>query len=268
MVKEPLMSFSQQLRRNWAPILFFSAVVAAKSYYLVDYLLSHPNLWVMLSDLGRLGAYGRGAGYYLTADLSYLLYYVAALAFDALVLASFLSRGQARDRPRGPWENLYPLITVFVPVLGFTLLFLPQVRALVPGYSDATVAWMRQVSPLFPFYLVLGGTLIAFVGVGLSIWSLSYLRRSFGLRTAVRELVRTGPYRWARHPLYAGEILHLLGIAILSGKPAGLYLFVVAVALQVVRARIEERKFLRAVPEYRAYMAETGFLWPRLRRSS
>ena len=66
---------------------------------------------------------------------------------------------------------------------------------------------------------------------------------------------------------YVGEIIHIFGIAILSGTPVGLYLFVVAVAFQVVRARIEERKFLRILPEYQDYMRHTGFLWPRLRRS-
>jgi protein-S-isoprenylcysteine O-methyltransferase Ste14 len=30
---------------------------------------------------------------------------------------------------------------------------------------------------------------------------------------------------------------------------------------------MEERKFLRTLPEYAAYKARTGFLWPRLRRS-
>lgn len=68
-------------------------------------------------------------------------------------------------------------------------------------------------------------------------------------------------------PLYVGEIIHIFGIAILSGTPVGLYLFVVAVALQVVRARIEERKFLRTVSEYEDYMHQTGCLWPQLRRS-
>jgi protein-S-isoprenylcysteine O-methyltransferase Ste14 len=36
--------------------------------------------------------------------------------------------------------------------------------------------------------------------------------------------------------------------------------------MQVVRAKIEERKFLRTLPEYASYMEQTGFLWPRLRR--
>ena len=43
--------------------------------------------------------------------------------------------------------------------------------------------------------------------------------------------------------------------------------FMVAVALQVVRAKIEERKFLRTVPEYAAFREITGFLWPRLRKT-
>jgi protein-S-isoprenylcysteine O-methyltransferase Ste14 len=258
------MSLSLQLRREWAPILFFALVVGIKSYYLIINLVGKPDLWQLLGNLGRLDTFGPGARYYLTAELSYLLYYVTALAFDALVLASFLSRGEAKQRPQGFWENVYPLVTVFVPVLGFTVLFLPQVRAVLPGYSEVTMAWMRDISPLAPFFLVLGGTVIAFSGAAMSIWALSYLRRSFGLRTAVRDLVRGGPYRWVRHPLYTGEILHLLGIAILSTKPAGLYLFAVALALQVIRARIEEHKFLKGVPEYRDYMASTGFLWPKL----
>jgi len=47
----------------------------------------------------------------------------------------------------------------------------------------------------------------------------------------------------------------------------GFYLFAVAVALQVVRAKIEERKFLRTVSEYAAYRETTGFLWPRRRET-
>ena len=80
----------------------------------------------------------------------------------------------------------------------------------------------------------------------------------------MRELVTSGPYRRIRHPLYFGEIIHVFGIAILAATPAALYLFVVAVALQAVRAKIEERKFLASVPEYAQFRRNTGFLWPKL----
>ena len=261
------MPLSDKIRRDWAPILFFGFVVTAKTYSLIVYLTSNSDLWGLLGDLGRLDEHGPGAGVYLTGGLSYILYFATALAFDALVFFSFIARVKATDPPKGFWENVFPLITVFVPVLGFTLLFVPEVRQLVPGYSETTLAWLYGITPLFPFYIAMAGLVAGFIGAAFSIWALSYLRRSFGLRTAVRELVTNGPYRWARHPLYAGEIVHIFGIALLSGTPVGLYLFVAAVALQVVRAKIEERKFLRTLPEYRSYRESTGFLWPRLGRS-
>lgn len=66
-----------------------------------------------------------------------------------------------------------------------------------------------------------------------------------------------------RHPLYVGEIIHILGLSILAATPIGVYLFVFAVGLQVIRAKIEERKFLATVPEYAEFRRNTGFLWPR-----
>ena len=132
-----------------------------------------------------------------------------------------------------------------------------KLPALVPAENGGADAGL-------PFLLNLAGLLIGLFGAAFSIWAISYLRASFGLRAAVRELVTTGPYRRIRHPLYFGEIIHIFGISILSATPAGLYLFVVAVALQVVRAKIEERKFLASVPEYAEFRRNTGFLWPRL----
>jgi protein-S-isoprenylcysteine O-methyltransferase Ste14 len=152
-------------------------------------------------------------------------------------------------------------------MVGFTLLFIPEVREYVPGFSWKVLDLLQEMSPIYPFYMNMAGTMAGLIGAAFSIWALSYLRRSFGLRAAVRELVKNGPYRWARHPLYAGEIIHILGIAILSGKPAGLYLFIFAVTLQIIRAKIEERKFLRNLPEYKAYRDSTGFLWPRFRKA-
>jgi protein-S-isoprenylcysteine O-methyltransferase Ste14 len=261
------MTFFEKLRQDWAPILFFGIVISAKTYYLIVYLNSNEDLWGLLRDIGHIEDYGRGAVFYLTGGLTSILYYAIALAFDTLVFFSFIIRVKAKERPKGFQENIFPLITVFVPMIGFTLLIVPQVRQFVPAYSDTSLNLMREISPIFPFYMNMAGLVAGLLGAAFSIWALSFLRRSFGLRAAVRELVTTGPYRWVRHPLYAGEIVHILGIAILSGKPIGLYLFVVAVFLQVVRAKIEERKFLRAVPEYRAYRDSTGFLWPRLRKA-
>ena len=258
------MPYADKLKRDGVAIVLFGLIVSTKTYFLVEYLRNHPEIWTLLIDIGHIDEYGREAKFALTGQFSYVLDYVTALAFDALVLFSFLTRSGAKSRPEGFWENWFPLFTVFVPVTGFTLLFIPAIRQMVPGYSDASLMFLSNITPRFGFYLTLIGLVVGFFGAAFSIWAISYLRKSFGLRTAVRELVVSGPYRRIRHPLYFGEILHILGIAILSAKPAGLYLFLFAVICQVFRAKIEERKFLRTLPEYESYMQNTGFLWPRL----
>ena len=261
------MTKSEKLKRDGAPIALFAIIVGGKIYSLWTYVTGNANLWGMLRNIGQIEDYGRGAAYVLTNELSYLLYFVTAIAFDALVFYSFIVRGEAKSRPQGLLENVFPLITVFVPVIGFTVLFLPEVRQLVPGYSPETLQMLREFTPLYGFYINMLGFSLGFIGASFSIWSISYLKRSFGLRAAVRTLVTRGPYAHIRHPLYLGEIIHILGIAILSGTPVGLYLFVAALVLQVMRAKIEERKFLRTLPEYENYMKQTGFLWPRLHRA-
>jgi protein-S-isoprenylcysteine O-methyltransferase Ste14 len=260
------MSFEKDWRVDLLPIAFFAVLVAAKSYYLVGYLDATGELWGRLAEPEVRGAAGARLGYYLTGRFSYIAYYATALAFDALVLYSFLVRRRAKVRPRGFAENVFPLITVFLPVVGYTLLFLPDVRAAVPPYPEPLLRTLHELTPAFPFYLNMLGLMLGLAGAAFSIWSIAHLRASFGLRAAVRELVTTGPYQRIRHPLYLGEIVHILGLTILAATPLALALFVVAVLLQVARAKIEERKFLATLPRYAAFRDQTGFLWPKLGR--
>lgn len=259
------MTQAKDWRVDTAPLVFFAALIAAKTYYLVGYIAASTPLWEVLTDTGQRTAMGGTAGYFLAGEFSHIAYYTVSLAFDALVFYSLLVRRAATHRPRGFWENIFPLITVFVPVTGFSLMFFPQVRAILPGYPAGFLQAMNEWLPGFPFYMNLGGLLIGLFGAAFSIWAIAHLKASFGLRTAVRQLVTSGPYRRIRHPLYFGEIIHVFGITILAATPVALLLFVVAVALQAVRAKIEERKFLSSVPEYAAFRRNTGFLWPRLR---
>jgi protein-S-isoprenylcysteine O-methyltransferase Ste14 len=261
------MRIPAKLRQDGAPIAFFALVVTAKIYSLAVYLTGNAKLWGLIENIDTLDQAGRGAVYYLTNELSYLLYFITALAFDALTFYSFVVRGAAKSRPQGVVEHVFPLLTVFIPVIGFTLLFLPQIRQHVPGYAPETLERLRAITPIYGFYLNVIGTTLGFLGAAFSIWAISHLKRSFGLRPAVRSLVTSGPYARIRHPLYLGEIVHIFGIAILSATPIGLYLFAVGLAMQIARAKLEERKFLRTLPVYAAYKGRTGFLWPRLRRS-
>lgn len=256
------------MQKEWrvdiAPLLFFALVVGAKTYYLFGYLQAATPLVDALGDAQQRASGGAQLAYAATGQFSYIAYYAIATAFDALVFYSLLVRRGAKERPRGFWENIFPLLTVFVPVTGFSLMFLPEVRAMLPAYPESMLQTLHELTPAFGFYINIAGTALGLFGALFSIWAIAHLRASFGLRTAVRELVTTGPYRRIRHPLYFGEIIHIFGVAILAATPAALYLFVVSVALQAMRAKIEERKFLAAVPDYAEFRRNTGFLWPKL----
>lgn len=256
------MTMQKEWRIDIAPLLFFALIVAVKTYYLIGYINAAEPLLDVIGDAERHAA-DPTLSYQITGQFSHLSYYAIAMAFDALVFYSLLVRRGAKERPKGFLENIFPLITVFVPVLGFALMFIPEVRGYLPAYPPAFLQAMNELTPAFPFYMNMAGLAIGLFGALFSIWSIAHLKASFGLRTAVRELVTTGPYKRIRHPLYFGEIIHIFGVAILAATPAALALFVVAVILQAIRAKIEERKFMASVPEYAEFRSNTGFLWPR-----
>jgi len=53
------------------------------------------------------------------------------------------------------------------------------------------------------------GLVIAIVGEAVRVWAAGHLEKS-------REVTRSGPYRWTRHPLYAGSAIMALGIIVAS----------------------------------------------------
>ena len=57
------------------------------------------------------------------------------------------------------------------------------------------------------------GLAVASVGEALRIWAAGHLEKG-------REVTRSGPYRWTRHPLYAGSAIIALGVVIASAAPS------------------------------------------------
>ena len=56
------------------------------------------------------------------------------------------------------------------------------------------------------------GVLVALAGEAVRIWAAGHLEKG-------REVTRSGPYRWMRHPLYVGSSILALGIVIASRHP-------------------------------------------------
>jgi protein-S-isoprenylcysteine O-methyltransferase Ste14 len=67
-------------------------------------------------------------------------------------------------------------------------------------------------------------------------------------------VVSAGLYRYIRHPLYAAAFLFYTGVPLLLESWCGLALAPVFIELLVLRAVLEERVLLHALPGYDAYM--------------
>lgn len=83
------------------------------------------------------------------------------------------------------------------------------------------------------------GAVVAAAGEALRIWAAGHLEKS-------REVTASGPYRWVRHPLYAGSTLMGIGLAIASASTI-VAVLVGAYLLTMIGAAVRtEDAFLRS----------------------
>jgi protein-S-isoprenylcysteine O-methyltransferase Ste14 len=108
--------------------------------------------------------------------------------------------------------------------------------------------------------------LIVLAGLGFTVWARVTLGRNWSVEVTFKqdhELIESGPYAVARHPIYTGLILMALGTAINYGRPFGLFLFVAICGALWWKARDEERIMTRHFPaEYSRYRARVHAIIP------
>ena len=164
------------------------------------------------------------------------------LAFFLLVLAAYLTRMRAVSHAVGFREKVLPMVVFLAGPLG---IFVLQQLSLTPRFAVPRTAVALSVA-----------------GLALSLWSLWHLRSSFSILAEARRVIRTGPYRFVRHPLYLGEAVTMLGLCLLQGTVTAVLFWAAVNLSQVVRARIEEEKLARQFQDYRDYRRQTRFILP------
>lgn len=74
-----------------------------------------------------------------------------------------------------------------------------------------------------------------------------------------QTVISTGPYRYVRHPLYAGFVLFALGTSLLLGSGYGLFGALLLIAMIAWRAVQEERVLRDELPGYGNYMMRVRY---------
>ncbi len=185
-----------------------------------------------------------------------LLVAMASIRMTWALRARVLEPG-AVDRPEGaaaPWVRL---------------LVLPVWVALVASWFVAP-DWITWALLPLPDAVRWGGAAVAVLGLVLLFWVHRSLDRNFSHKLRIREdhtLVTHGPYHWVRHPMYTAFLLLMTGFFLLSGHLViGVSGLVMLAAILGTRTPREEAMMLERFGDaYRAYMARTGALLPRVR---
>jgi protein-S-isoprenylcysteine O-methyltransferase Ste14 len=111
------------------------------------------------------------------------------------------------------------------------------------------------------------GPLIA--GAVMTIWGFRTLGRHFAFNVSPQEgsnLVRSGPYRWVRHPLYTAFLIEAVGISLVMASWFVGLMAVLVWGLLASRTRLEEQKLIERFGDaYREYIAITGRFLPRFK---
>lgn len=113
------------------------------------------------------------------------------------------------------------------------------------------------------------GITMMLLGVALRQWAISLLGRHFAVTVRVlanHHLVQSGPYRYIRHPAYAGSLLTLVGLGVvLRSWLAALAILLIFTAAYSYRIRVEEALLAQELgEEYVAYRRRTKRLIPWL----
>ncbi len=91
-------------------------------------------------------------------------------------------------------------------------------------------------------------------GVALGIWAVSANRPgNFNIRPEPREggvLIRHGPYRWIRHPMYTAVMVCGLACAVAADNGWGWACLVTLIVVLVIKAGVEEHGLLHKHPDY------------------
>jgi protein-S-isoprenylcysteine O-methyltransferase Ste14 len=110
------------------------------------------------------------------------------------------------------------------------------------------------------------GTVVCVFGLLVTIWSRHKLGGNWSSEVAFKqghELIKTGPYRFVRHPIYAGLLLMCLGTAIVVGRIHSWLGLLLLCAGFWIKLKQEESLLLRHFPnEYPAYQKQVKALVP------
>jgi protein-S-isoprenylcysteine O-methyltransferase Ste14 len=168
------------------------------------------------------------------------------------VITAFSVKKTIRTKYKRNW--IFPLLII---AAGAIFVIFPSLRAHSLDFGPLLypqTLWLKIISDM-----------LALSGLILAIWSRSILGRNWSSRVVIKEnheLIKKGPYKYIRHPIYSGIFLMVLGLAFFWAR-ISIFIFLILVLLGLWLKSLAEEKLLgKHFPEYAEYKKTTKAFIP------
>jgi len=179
----------------------------------------------------------------------YVILYLVYIVINASLLPEELiaERGKSKDNVKR-WDKVINIINI-----------IPGVGLIVLSGLDFRYKWTPEVS----IYLHITGLILYLSGSIMFSWSM--VSNKF-FSTSVRiqidrdhKVENRGPYKFVRHPGYAGFIISTLGVPFVLGSLWALIPAIITGILFIIRTKLEDKTLLNELPGYKDFSEETKF---------
>ncbi len=144
-----------------------------------------------------------------------------------------------------------------------TVAFLLVFFLLLSGYQPSPLT--TRFLPPPGLVLQAAFAVVTALGLALAVWARLHLGGDWAPAVILKEdqaLVRTGPYRLIRHPIYSGMLLALGATTLAIGQWRAALAFALAFLALLRRIRAEEKQLNALFPAYDRYRRESAALIP------
>lgn len=171
------------------------------------------------------------------------------LDYFGIILMAVLGGARLNQVLTGEWWAL-PLFAH--AMLSACMLVLHRKTSRHAPLLQRLIAW---ASALLPFAVQVNNSVpavnrfLSLFGVVIAIWAIAALGKSFDVSPADRGLVKHGPYKWLRHPMYASELFSVIVIVVVDLSLRNILVTAVLLATLYLRIHWEE-KIIRGYADY------------------
>jgi protein-S-isoprenylcysteine O-methyltransferase Ste14 len=210
----------------------------------ISYLILNPLVLFLSAGTAR---WGMAWAYFIVAVLAAIVSRVLARRKHPDLLAERARSQNAKDIK--PWDK------VLLPI---SALYGPLLTMIVAGL-DKRFGW-TDVIPLWVQIVALG---VGIVGYIFATWAMVE-NRYFSAVVRIQEdrgqtVCKSGPYRFIRHPGYAGGLVWYLVTPLIFNSLWTYLPTAVSVVATVVRTYLEDQTLQEELPGYKAYTQETRY---------